>query len=183
MPWTVLQATEIPCFIHKNKVHWCQSRKDIFSKSYIIHWLLYIWLFPSFFHTYCSYFFFLCGFKQLPTHFPWNLLFRLLLFQEVLSKPPTCRPVWTSIIFQLVCTWHVWTGLLNHYICIGFACQDLGLYDSLIESFINLFIHSENNWKLSMSWTVYLESFSQKQKIIKASIIPRIIMDFFLFLL
>lgn len=34
-----------------------------------------------------------------------------------------------------------------------------------------------------MSWTVYLESFSQKQKIIKASIIPRIIMDFFLFLL
>lgn len=110
-----------------------------------------------------------------------TVFFSLLLFQEVLSKLPTCQPVKTSIIFQLVSPRHVWTGFLNHYIYIGFACQDLGLYDSLIESFINLFIHSENNWKISMSWTIYLESFSQQQKIIKASIIPRIIMDFFFF--
>lgn len=50
---------------------------------------------------------------------------------------------------------------------------------NLIESFINLFIHSENNWERSMSQTIYLESFGQQQKIIKASIIPGIIMDFF----
>ena len=50
---------------------------------------------------------------------------------------------------------------------------------NLIESFINLFIHSENNWERSMSQTIYLESFGQQQKLIKASIIPGIIMDFF----
>lgn len=50
---------------------------------------------------------------------------------------------------------------------------------NLIESFINLFIHSENNWERRMSQTIYLESFGQQQKIIKASIIPGITMDFF----
>ena len=62
---------------------------------------------------------------------------------------------------------------------INFACQGLGLSDSLIESFINLFIHLENNWERSMSQTVHLDSFSQQHKIIKASLIPGIMMDFF----